>query len=39
MQKTKNILLTGTAGFIGSNFVPYWKDSLSECLKEIYANN
>ncbi len=24
MQQNKNILLTGTAGFIGSNFVPYF---------------
>lgn len=26
----KNILLTGTAGFIGSNFVPYFLDKYSE---------
>ena len=26
MQQNKNILLTGTAGFIGSNFVPYFLD-------------
>lgn len=27
---TKNILLTGTAGFIGSNFVPYFLDKYPE---------
>ena len=27
---TKNILLTGTAGFIGSNFVPYFLDKYEE---------
>jgi len=30
MQKTKNILLTGTAGFIGSNFVPYFLEKYPE---------
>lgn len=29
-NKTKNILLTGTAGFIGSNFVPYFLDKYPE---------
>jgi len=26
----KNILLTGTAGFIGSNFVPYFLEKYPE---------
>ena len=30
MQNTKNILLTGTAGFIGSNFVPYFLEKYPE---------
>ena len=30
MQETKNILLTGTAGFIGSNFVPYFLEKYPE---------
>jgi dTDP-glucose 4,6-dehydratase len=30
MNKTKNILLTGTAGFIGSNFVPYFLDKYPQ---------
>ena len=29
-NKNKNILLTGTAGFIGSNFVPYFLDKYPE---------
>ena len=29
-MQNKNILLTGTAGFIGSNFVPYFLDKYSE---------
>ncbi len=29
-MKTKNILLTGTAGFIGSNFVPYFLDKYPD---------
>jgi len=29
-METKNILLTGTAGFIGSNFVPYFLDKYKE---------
>ncbi|MGE4383692.1 MAG: dTDP-glucose 4,6-dehydratase [Arcobacter sp.] len=29
-NQTKNILLTGTAGFIGSNFVPYFLDKYPE---------
>jgi len=27
-MKNKNILLTGTAGFIGSNFVPYFLEKV-----------
>ena len=30
MNNKKNILLTGTAGFIGSNFVPYFLDKYPE---------
>ncbi|WP_419769425.1 MAG: dTDP-glucose 4,6-dehydratase [Candidatus Marinarcus sp.] len=30
MHNNKNILLTGTAGFIGSNFVPYFLEKYSE---------
>lgn len=30
MPNRKSILLTGTAGFIGSNFVPYFLDKYSE---------
>lgn len=30
MLSRKNILLTGTAGFIGSNFVPYFLDKYEE---------
>ena len=30
MQNSKSILLTGTAGFIGSNFVPYFLEKYSE---------
>jgi dTDP-glucose 4,6-dehydratase len=30
MQNNKNILLTGTAGFIGSNFVPYFLEKYPE---------
>ena len=30
MSNRKNILLTGTAGFIGSNFVPYFLDKYKE---------
>ena len=30
MQKAKNILLTGAAGFIGSNFVPYFLEKYPE---------
>ena len=30
MQQNKNILLTGTAGFIGSNFVPYFLEKYPE---------
>ena len=29
-MQTKNILLTGTAGFIGSNFVPYFLDKYPQ---------
>ncbi|HQR73461.1 MAG TPA: dTDP-glucose 4,6-dehydratase [Sulfurovum sp.] len=30
MQNNKNILLTGTAGFIGSNFVPYFLEKYPQ---------
>ncbi|MCK4440805.1 MAG: dTDP-glucose 4,6-dehydratase [Sulfurovaceae bacterium] len=30
MQNNKNILLTGTAGFIGSNFVPYFLEKYED---------
>ena len=30
MKNSKNILLTGTAGFIGSNFVPYFLEKYPE---------
>lgn len=30
MKNNKNILLTGTAGFIGSNFVPYFLEKYSK---------
>ena len=43
-MQNKNILLTGTAGFIGSNFVPYFLDKYPEydivCLDKLtYAGN
>ena len=35
-NNNKTILVTGCAGFIGSNFVPYFLDKYKKTVKKVH---